>query len=99
MAVETMIQKVFGSKSHIKVVVFLHKLSRARNKTTMKELERRTGISRVTLVKIISDLMKAKIVIITGATKGQAIRIMDTPQKKVVWNFIRDFERSSYMRR
>ena len=99
MSVDSMIQRVFGSKSHVKVLMFLYKLSRVRNETTMKELERRTGISRVTLVKVVSDLIKTKIVAIRGATKGQVIRIVDTPQKKVVWAFIRDFERSFYMRR
>ena len=99
MSVDSMIQKVFGSKSHVKVLMFLYKLSRVRNETTMKELERRTGISRVTLVKVVSDLIKTKIVAIRGATKGQVIRIVDTPQKKVVWGFIKDFERSFYMRR
>ena len=99
MTVDSMIVRVFGSKSHVKVLMFLYKLSRVRNETTMKELERRTGISRVTLVKVISDLIKTKIVAIKGATKGQVIRIVDTPQKKVVWAFIKDFERSFYMRR
>ena len=99
MSVDSMIQKVFGSKSHVKVLIFLYKLSKVRSETTMKELERRTGISRVTLVKVVSDLIKTKIVAIKGATKGQVIRIVDTPQKRVVWAFIRDFERSFYMRR
>ena len=65
MAVDNMIQKVFGSKSHVKVLMFLYKLSRVRSETSMKELERRTGISRVTLVKVVSDLIKTKIVAIT----------------------------------
>jgi len=94
--VESMIWRVFGSKNHIKVLMFLHKLSRVRNETTMKELEKRTGISRATLVRIVKDMSKAKIVVIRGATKGQVITIVNTPQRKIIWNFIKDFEKSFY---
>jgi len=95
-AIEGMIWRVFGSKNHIKVLMFLHKLSRVRNDTTMKELEKRTGISRATLVRIVKDMSKAKIVMIRGATKGQIITILNTPQRKIIWNFIKDFEKSFY---
>lgn len=94
--VESMIWRVFGSKNHIKVLMFLHKLSRVRNETTMKELEKRTGISRATLVRVVKDMSKAKIVVIRGATKGQVITIVNTPQRKIIWNFIKDFEKSFY---
>jgi len=95
-AIEGMIWRVFGSKNHIKVLMFLHKLSRVRSDTTMKELERRTGVSRATLVRIIKDMSKAKIVMIRGATKGQIVTILNTPQRKIIWNFIKDFEKSFY---
>ena len=90
-----MIEKVFGSKNHVKVVLYLYKLSKVRNKTTMKELDK-TKVSRGTLVKIVSDLVKARILIMVGATKGQIIMITNTPQKNVVWKFIKDFQNSFY---
>lgn len=91
-----MIEKIFGSKNHVKVVMYLYKLSKVRNKTTMKELIQRTGISRVTLIKIIEDLVKARILLIIGATKGQVIVITNTTQKNVVWRFVKDFDNSFY---
>ena len=91
-----MIEKVFGSKNHVKVVSYLYKLSKVRNKTTMKELTQRTKISRATLVKIVSDLVKARILLMIGATKGQIIMITNTPQKNIVWKFIKDFDNSFY---
>lgn len=91
-----MIEKVFGSKNHVKVVLYLYKLSKVRTKTTMKELIQKTGISRVTLIKVVNDLVRAKILIMIGATKGQVIAITNTPQKNVVWNFIKDFDNSFY---
>lgn len=90
-----MIEKVFGSKNHVKVILYLYNLSKVRNKTTMKELDR-TKVSRGTLVKIVSDLVKARILIMVGATKGQIIMITNTPQKNVVWKFIKDFQNSFY---
>ena len=90
-----MIEKVFGSKNHVKVVLYLYKLSKVRNRTTMKELDK-TKVSRGTLVKIVSDLVKARILIMVGATKGQIIMITNTPQKNVVWKFIKDFQNSFY---
>ena len=90
-----MIEKVFGSKNHVKVVLYLYKLSKVRNRTTMKELDK-TKVSRGTLVKIVSDLVKARILIMVGATKGQIIMITNTPQKNIVWKFIKDFQNSFY---
>lgn len=91
-----MIEKVVGSKTHLKVVLYLYKLSKVRNRTTMKELIQKTGMSRTILIKIIKDLIKVKIVIVVGATKGQVIMISNTPQKNIVWKFIKDFENSFY---
>ena len=93
---EKMIEKIVGSKTHLKVVLYLYKLSKVRNRTTMKELIQKTGMSRTILIKVIKDLMKAKIVMIIGATKGQIIMITNTPQKNIVWKFIKDFENSFY---
>ena len=94
--IEKMIEKIFGSKNHVKVVSYLRKLSKVRNKTTMKELNQKIKISRATLVKIVNDLIKAKVLLMVGATKGQYIMIANTPQKNIVWKFIKDFDNSFY---
>jgi len=94
-----MIEKIFGTKTHIKVLLYLHKISSTRNRTTIKELNERLHISRPSIIKAINDLKKAHIVVVMGTTKARYILIANTPQRRALWRFINDFEKSFYQLR
>lgn len=89
-----MIEEVFGSTSHLKVLLFLYRL-RQRQRISMKLIGQKTGLTYPTMIKVLNDFEKAKLIVISGKTKSQIILInTNSRSRKVVWNFLRDFSGS-----
>ena len=88
-----MIEKVFGSAPHFKVLLYLYGLSKGQ-KVSVKMIKQKTGLSYTTVEKVLKDFSKAKIVMIFGATRSKLITPYSSSRnKKIVWKFIEDFEK------
>ena len=91
-----MIEKIFGSAPHFKILLYLYGLKQ-RQKVSIKMIRQNTGLSYPTVEKVLKDFRKAKIILIMGATRSQLIvPYSESRSKKVVWKFIKDFEGSFY---
>lgn len=85
-----MIEKVFGSTSHLKVLLYLYGLKQ-RQRINVKRITQKTGLSYPTVEKVLKDFEKASLIIISGKTKSQIIMINSISQRrKLVWKFLGD---------
>lgn len=89
---EKILEHIFGPSSHLKILLFLHKLDEGQ-KVNMKMIKQKTGSAYPTMVRILEHLRKANIIIVTGATKSRLIMVNPkSHSRKVVWKFLDDFK-------
>ena len=84
-----MIEKIFGSPAYIKVLLYMYSLPKNK-KVNTGMIVQATGLSYATLKGVLSNLAKAKIIVLTGATKSRLISVAQTKSRKILWKFIKD---------
>jgi DNA-binding IscR family transcriptional regulator len=88
------IQQVFGTSSHLKVVLYLYNATKAgMKKVRVSSIYAATGLSYPTIAKVLADLRRAEIIAITGATKGKTILISKNRNRMLVWNLISELNK------